>query len=262
MSLRRYQPQQKKQPSYNANINGGASFRTRNSIADNLEEYNTPDPHAVASSASSITTVLPVAATSSTLTTSVIPSGSATTSHAPAVTEQIANLLNLAQHLLSDVREQQQRQHRRRHRHRHRRESRLLACTPYQRPNREAFHTPQEHIDSNACGFSGANVNTVNIGETCAVTNDSANSTGQQQSRHIQFCKRGGSNINNSGTSEDNINFQCAICLDSYLLHRPMATQCGHIFCKRCIRQCVHCQGKCPMCNRNLNSKSMFRVYF
>ncbi|XP_019847088.2 uncharacterized protein LOC109579778 [Bactrocera dorsalis] len=267
MSLRRHQPQTKSQlmiqlpslqPSCNGNINGIASFQTRNNIVGKSEEYNTREPLAVASPVSSVTTVVPVAATSGT-STSVIPSGSATTADAPAVTEQIANLLNLAQHLLSGVREQQQRQHRRRHRHR--RASRLLAGTPYQRPNSGALATSQEHNDSNdnnASRISGTNVNTVNIGETCAVTSDGANSTGQQQSRHNKFCNGG----SNSGTREDNINFQCAICLNSYLLHRPMVTQCGHLFCKRCIRQCVSCQGKCPMCNRKLNSKSMFRVYF
>ncbi|XP_039954717.1 E3 ubiquitin-protein ligase RNF113A-like [Bactrocera tryoni] len=266
MSLRRHQPQTKSQlkiqlrslqPSCNGNINGIASFQTRNNIVGNSEEYNTREPLAVASPVSSVTTVVPVAIPGTS--TSVIPLGSATTTDAPAVTEQIANLLNLAQHLLSSVREQQQRQHRRRHRHQ--RESRLLVGTPYQRPNSAALATSQQLNDSNdnnESGISGTNVNTVSIGETCAVTNDGANSTGQQQLRHTKFCNGG----SNSGTSEDNINFQCAICLNSYLLHRPMVTQCGHLFCKRCIRQCVSCQAKCPMCNRKLNSKSMFRVYF
>ncbi|XP_018797649.1 PREDICTED: uncharacterized protein LOC108974346 isoform X2 [Bactrocera latifrons] len=251
MSLRRQQPQTKSQ----------LKIQLRSLQPSYNEEYNTREPLAVASLVSSVTEVVPVAATSGT-STSVIPSGAATTTDAPAVTEQIANLLNLAQHLLSGVREQQQRQHRRCHRHR--RESCLLSVTPYQRPYSGALATSQEHNDSNdnnASGISGTNVNTVSIGETCVVTNDGANSTGRQQSRHKKFCNSV-KNSSNSGTSEDNINFQCAVCLNSYLLHRPMVTQCGHLFCKRCIRQCISCQGKCPMCNRKLNSKSMFRVYF
>lgn len=269
MSLRRYQPKSQLkiqprplQPSYNGNIIGGASFQTTNIITGNLEEHNAREHLAVAIPTAAIKTVVPAAVTSRT-STSVTPSGSATTSDAPGVTEQIANLLNLAQYLLSSVREQQQLRQNRRH-HRHRRGSRQQANTPYQRPNSEALQATQLRNESvnNVFGIHGINVNSVGIRGTCTVTNDSANPTVQHQTGHTQF-RNGESNHNkNSGYGEDNIHFQCSICLDSYLLHRPMVTQCGHLFCKRCIRQCVSCQGKCPMCNRKLNTNSVFRVYF
>ncbi|XP_011196946.2 serine-rich adhesin for platelets [Zeugodacus cucurbitae] len=271
MSLRGQKSQLKMQfrpvqPCYNGNIIGDARPHTRISTAVNLEEHTSGErTGALASAASSITTLAPAEATSST-STSAIPPGSVTTSDAPPVTEQIANLLNLAQHLLSSVRAEQQRHHRRHHRHR--RESRLQESTPYQRPTSEALQAVQPHHDSDNSSFqiNGTNVNTVSIGGTCAITNGDANSIAQQQSEHTQFRNASSSsssnNNSNSRVSEDNINFKCSICLDSYLLHRPMVTQCGHIFCKRCIRQSVSCQGKCPMCNRKLNSNSMFRVYF
>src|SRR5205807_194345 len=41
--------------------------------------------------------------------------------------------------------------------------------------------------------------------------------------------------------------FLCPICLSEYTVATTL-TSCGHIYCDKCIRECVNRNQKCPLC--------------
>lgn len=55
--------------------------------------------------------------------------------------------------------------------------------------------------------------------------------------------------------------FQCPICFESYLKNEPISTECGHIFCKDCISQCIFSMNKCPVCMKPATFKNIFRIF-
>ncbi|KAJ1523359.1 hypothetical protein ONE63_001228 [Megalurothrips usitatus] len=44
----------------------------------------------------------------------------------------------------------------------------------------------------------------------------------------------------------------CAVCLDALASHTARRTPCGHVFHSRCLRECAHRFGNCPLCKRSL----------
>uniref|UniRef100_A0A0E0QLH1 RING-type domain-containing protein n=1 Tax=Oryza rufipogon TaxID=4529 RepID=A0A0E0QLH1_ORYRU len=53
--------------------------------------------------------------------------------------------------------------------------------------------------------------------------------------------------------------FTCPVCLNK--LDKPSTTNCGHIFCEKCIQAWLKAQKKCPTCRKSLGIKSFHRVY-
>ncbi|XP_034233406.1 uncharacterized protein LOC117640702 [Thrips palmi] len=44
----------------------------------------------------------------------------------------------------------------------------------------------------------------------------------------------------------------CAVCLDALASHSARCTPCPHVFHSRCLRECAHRFGTCPLCKRSL----------
>ena len=54
------------------------------------------------------------------------------------------------------------------------------------------------------------------------------------------------------------VNITCPICLESIVNNQPVATRCGHLFCKACIETALKKGKKCPMCNSSLTGRMPF----
>lgn len=55
----------------------------------------------------------------------------------------------------------------------------------------------------------------------------------------------------------------CPICLESTLKRDPVSTNCGHVFCQRCIAAALEVSKKCPMCKKALGAKNSYhKLYF
>lgn len=55
---------------------------------------------------------------------------------------------------------------------------------------------------------------------------------------------------------------QCSICLDN--CKQPVATLCGHIFCKNCIEQWIALKPRdqtCPVCHRHVSKFKLVRLF-
>lgn len=55
---------------------------------------------------------------------------------------------------------------------------------------------------------------------------------------------------------------QCCICLDNS--KQPVATLCGHLFCKSCINQWINLKPTsqtCPVCQTHINKNKLVRLY-
>ena len=48
---------------------------------------------------------------------------------------------------------------------------------------------------------------------------------------------------------EDTNIWLCPICMEE--IHNPVVTECGHVYCKRCIEEWLQRQNVCPTCNRH-----------
>lgn len=68
------------------------------------------------------------------------------------------------------------------------------------------------------------------------------------------------SNPSTQVTSHLSKKHTCAICL-SCETEEPMATRCGHIFCKKCILKALEKSKYCPMCQEIISAISLIRVY-
>ncbi|XP_028795372.1 E3 ubiquitin-protein ligase RNF4 [Neltuma alba] len=53
--------------------------------------------------------------------------------------------------------------------------------------------------------------------------------------------------------------FHCPICTKPFV--EEVLTRCGHIFCKRCIKDTLKAQGKCPTCEQKVTAKGLIRVF-
>jgi hypothetical protein len=52
----------------------------------------------------------------------------------------------------------------------------------------------------------------------------------------------------------------CPICLNSFV--EEMATKCGHIFCKSCIKKAIKSRpAKCLVCRQKITSRGLRRVF-
>jgi hypothetical protein len=72
-------------------------------------------------------------------------------------------------------------------------------------------------------------------------------------------------NINHTVQSDtgESVPLTCPICLDSLCSkQKPIATRCGHIFCKMCLKTSIRSTKKCPTCKSNVTLKSCIRLYF
>ena len=56
-------------------------------------------------------------------------------------------------------------------------------------------------------------------------------------------------------SSEEKIEDNCAICLDS--IEKPSLTACGHLFCYHCLKMCLDNKKLCPLCKANLEGKDI-----
>lgn len=67
----------------------------------------------------------------------------------------------------------------------------------------------------------------------------------------------------NNSESQSNTSqlLKCAICFDTYVRRQPVTTNCGHIFCKACIEQCIQLTHKCPLCKKKLGMRQIHRIY-
>nr|XP_033783229.1 LON peptidase N-terminal domain and RING finger protein 3-like isoform X2 [Geotrypetes seraphini] len=44
--------------------------------------------------------------------------------------------------------------------------------------------------------------------------------------------------------------FECSLCIR--MLYKPVATPCGHTFCKECLERCLDHRPRCPLCKQSL----------
>lgn len=56
-------------------------------------------------------------------------------------------------------------------------------------------------------------------------------------------------------------NLECFICLSPP--RNPVATQCGHIFCWKCIKSWLNLQDRlfCPVCKNGIEMEKIIRLY-
>ena len=47
---------------------------------------------------------------------------------------------------------------------------------------------------------------------------------------------------------------KCAICYEA--LFRPVQTNCGHLFCHKCIMEALLVSDKCPLCRAKVTRKT------
>ena len=54
---------------------------------------------------------------------------------------------------------------------------------------------------------------------------------------------------------------ECPICISNAIL--PVATKCGHIFCKECIKNWINIKGKleCPVCKNGIKLNEMIELF-
>eukprot|EP00891_Asterochloris_glomerata_P008571 jgi/Astpho2/8571/fgenesh1_pg.00126_%23_2_t len=52
---------------------------------------------------------------------------------------------------------------------------------------------------------------------------------------------------------------QCAVCLED--MKEPACGPCGHCFCKECLVACVKATKKCPTCRKNIQIRTVKRIY-
>ena len=61
--------------------------------------------------------------------------------------------------------------------------------------------------------------------------------------------------------SPDNIESEnCSICIDT--ISNPILTNCGHLFCYDCLKQCLQVKNICPICKNNLNGTELLVVNY
>ena len=65
-------------------------------------------------------------------------------------------------------------------------------------------------------------------------------------------------NILEKMKTEEIIEDNCAICLDSIV--QPALTSCGHLFCYNCLKMCLDNKKLCPLCKTNLEGKDIMVV--
>ncbi|EDW24753.1 GL24317 [Drosophila persimilis] len=54
--------------------------------------------------------------------------------------------------------------------------------------------------------------------------------------------------------------YSCPICLESVSGREPVATECGHIFCRQCIDTAILHNPKCPMCRKSSSLDQLITI--
>lgn len=82
-----------------------------------------------------------------------------------------------------------------------------------------------------------------------------------QVSKHVKKSTNSDS-VNGTSLVQPALANQCSICLDN--CKQPVATPCGHIFCKNCIEQWIALKSKdqtCPLCHRHVSKFKLLRLF-
>ncbi|CAN0897932.1 E3 ubiquitin-protein ligase RNF4 [Linum grandiflorum] len=53
--------------------------------------------------------------------------------------------------------------------------------------------------------------------------------------------------------------FNCPICMAPFV--EETSTKCGHIFCKKCIKDALAFRAKCPTCRKKVTARDLIRVF-
>ncbi|SPP78432.1 E3 ubiquitin-protein ligase RNF185-like [Drosophila guanche] len=61
--------------------------------------------------------------------------------------------------------------------------------------------------------------------------------------------------------SSQNFGYECPICLMAAFDRSPVATTCGHIFCRECIEEQIRQRNKCAKCNMKITADQLVRLY-
>lgn len=62
--------------------------------------------------------------------------------------------------------------------------------------------------------------------------------------------------------SSEDVEYMCKICLGSSKNMTPMASVCGHLFCRDCIFIALSVSEKCPYCTTPLDFNGIFKMHF
>ncbi|KAH8370738.1 hypothetical protein KR093_004840 [Drosophila rubida] len=55
--------------------------------------------------------------------------------------------------------------------------------------------------------------------------------------------------------------YRCPVCWNCVRQRKPVSTTCGHVFCNNCIRTALRTTCKCPVCQRLMTTRQIFRIY-
>lgn len=55
--------------------------------------------------------------------------------------------------------------------------------------------------------------------------------------------------------------YKCPVCWKFVHQHEPTSTACGHVFCRSCIKTALHANHKCPVCQKLMTLRQVFRIY-
>lgn len=62
--------------------------------------------------------------------------------------------------------------------------------------------------------------------------------------------------------SENGVTLKCGICWGGFGSGKMCSTKCGHLFCRRCIRQAMSHSTKCSACRKPWKRDDIRRIYF
>ncbi|KAM8708657.1 hypothetical protein ACLKA7_015598 [Drosophila subpalustris] len=55
--------------------------------------------------------------------------------------------------------------------------------------------------------------------------------------------------------------YRCPVCWNCVRQRKPASTTCGHVFCSSCIKSALRTTCKCPVCQRLMTTRQLFRIY-
>ncbi|EDW19206.2 uncharacterized protein LOC6583051 [Drosophila mojavensis] len=55
--------------------------------------------------------------------------------------------------------------------------------------------------------------------------------------------------------------YKCPVCLKCVRQRKPASTVCGHVFCSGCIKTALRATCKCPVCQRLITTRQVFRIF-
>lgn len=64
-----------------------------------------------------------------------------------------------------------------------------------------------------------------------------------------------------SEPSPDPLPYKCPVCWKFVHQHQPTSTACGHVFCRSCIKTALQATNKCPVCQKLMTLRQVFRIY-